>query len=218
METEKQIAVAISTRNRREVFQKCYGAWKRFYPNIEIIVVEDNDSKPRGIAATKNKCLEELLKSECNHLFLADDDIAPLDSFGLLRYVNSEYKHLCLSFDKNHNGYRISHDVFIIKNENGHNYFNSPCGVLLYIDRDVLESGITYDENYGIWGMEHKSYSLDIYKAGFVPHPFIDIEESLNHFYCMDYYQEIESSVPENIRIQHSIKNQIYFKKRHNLK
>lgn len=207
----KKIAIAVSTRGREETLCHSLSQWKIHYPNAHIIVVEDNDSIPLGIAKTKNKCLEALREYGAQHNFLADDDVYPIDSLGLLRYANSGFNHMCMSFDHTSNGKRISNDVFInLKNEDWVSY-NSPCGCLLYVNNTVLNSGINFDENYGIWGMEHKDYSLQIHKSGFTEFPFLDISNSINHFYSHDYHMTVISSVPENVRVEEIKKNIRYF-------
>ena len=210
--SKNTVAVAISSRGREEVTANAVSLWKEFYPDAQIIVVEDNGQTPLGIAKTKNLCIDKLLQSGATHCFLADNDIYPKDAMGVLRYISSPYKHLCLSFDSKYNGARISNEVFIKEQIDGHNIFNYPCGPLLYIHRSILLAGIRFDEAYGTWGMEHADFSMQVFTEGLIPHPYIDITNSLNHFHCMDYYGEVEGTVHEDERRRNIVKNTQYFK------
>lgn len=211
------IAISISTRGREDVLSHSLIQWRTYYPGANIIIIEDNDTTPRGIAATKNLCIESLIKSGARHCFLADDDVYPMDSYGLKMYTNLGVNHACMSFDHTANGNRISNEVYVkIKHPNWWS-FNSPCGCLLYCSRELLLSGVRYDENFSQWGLEHKDFSIQIYKEGYTSIPFIDIPNSTNHFYSHDYHLTAESSVPESVRIESIKRNTEYFNEKHNV-
>lgn len=215
---EKQtgkIGIAISTRGREWVLSHSVSQWKRWYLHATVIVVEDNGPVPRGIAATKNLCLEKLREAGVDHCFLVDDDVYPLDDVGIGLYCDSGFHHMCMSFDSRVNGVRISKEVYVQYQHPEWWSFNSPCGCLLYCSRAVLESGIQYDEKFGIWGMEHKDYSLRIHNAGMTPLPFLDIPSSTRHFYSHDYHMSVDSSVPESVRISEINRNIEYYLQKH---
>lgn len=217
MEGEKQsIAIAISTRGRFDVLYNSVSKWLKHYPDVKLIIVEDNGSTPRGIAATKNICIDKLIDSSAEHCFIVDDDIYPLDNYGLYLYCENASKHMCFTFDTNNKGIRISNDVFLKQKQKNKWIFNSPCGCLLYCHRDVLLSGVRYDENFGIWGMEHKDFSLQIHEKGLTENPFEDIPNSTKHFYSHDFYNTCESSVNEEVRISEIKRNIEYFNKKNN--
>lgn len=205
MVKNKKIAIAISNRGRKDVLEKSVYHWQKHYPEAEIIVVEDNDVIARGISKTKNICIDKLINTDAYHCFLSDDDIYPTDSLGLYRYVNSPYKHMSYSFEG------ISREVFVKAVINKHNIFNSPCGCLLYCTKDVLLSGIRYNTVFKVWGMEHKAFSVEIRRKGFTPYYFIDIVNSDRHFYSYDQHKNIESSVPEHVRISEIKRNTMLF-------
>src|SRR5690606_23104787 len=99
---EKQagtIGIAISTRGREALLRHSVSQWGRWYPSARVIVVEDNDPAARGIAATKNICLQKLRDAGVDHGFLADDDVYPLDDRGLWLYCTGGFNHMCMSFD-----------------------------------------------------------------------------------------------------------------------
>lgn len=80
------IGIAITTRNRYEIFKKTYDEMKKHAPkNSVIVVVDDASTTPCpeatyrftenvGIARAKNKCFELLYKAGCEHFFLFYDD------------------------------------------------------------------------------------------------------------------------------------------------
>lgn len=215
---DKSIAIAISTRGRQDVLKHSVSQWRKHYPDAEIIIIEDNGIIPNGIAKTKNICIDALIESGREHCFLSDDDVYPMDIEGLQKYINLNVNHACMSFDKLHTGQRISRDVFVKYVWPDRWEYNSPCGCLLYVNRRVLLSGIRYDECFGQWGCEHSDFSMQIYKEGFTRHPFIDIPNSTNHFHSMDYFQEVESSVPEMVRREQIKVNTKYFNEKWNVK
>lgn len=222
-----RVGIAISTRNRPDLLSQCIKAWRKYAPENSVIVVVDDNSdtinpqasyrtaQQLGIASVKNICIDLLLKMNCTDLFLSDDDVFPVDSLGIEKYIASGFNHMCMSFDHRADGKRISNEVFVKYMFPHHWVYNSPCGCLMYMKKEVVDKVGRYDENYGIWGMEHKDYSLRIHKAGLTPFPFIDIPESTKHFYSHDYNMTAESSVPEHVRIQEIKRNAEYFKTKH---
>ena len=87
-----RFGVALTTRDRREVFDQSYAAWRRHTPDeVPIIVVDDGscvpvpnathrNPVPQGVAAAKNHALRLLMDLDppVDYLFLADDDCFPL--------------------------------------------------------------------------------------------------------------------------------------------
>ena len=85
-DTENSIGVAITTHDRPDTLKRALDAWKKYLPSNAILVVVDDASKikvtnatyrfdkPVGVAIAKNKCIEILMKSGVQHLFLFDDD------------------------------------------------------------------------------------------------------------------------------------------------
>lgn len=225
--THRRVGIAISTRNRPELLAEAIGKWREFSPKgTDIIVVDDFSVDPYpyasfvsdhqlGIARIKNICIDLLLARGCTDLFLADDDVYPTDSEGIRKYLDSGQNHMSMSFDHRADGRRISSEVYVKYKYPDLWTYNSPCGCLLYFKRKVVEGGLRYDGNFGLWGMEHKDFSLRVHKAGLTPHPFMDIPDSITHFYSHDYHMTAESSVPEEVRIAEINRNMEYFKRKH---
>jgi glycosyltransferase involved in cell wall biosynthesis len=204
------IAIAISVHNRHETAAKTVSEWRKRLPKgAKLFVVDDGSDTPfegadfrfevsQGIAGCKNKCLH--LCEDADYIFLADDDIYPIVDDWYLPYINSGEKHLCLTFNKFSNG--KPNGRIIIKTENGINHYKEPCGVLLFLTREVLQAVGGMDQTYGKWGFEHLNYSVRIYNLGFTKYPFMDVVNSIDMFYSYDHQQTITRSVDPKIRAQ----------------
>lgn len=204
------IAIAISVHNRHETAAKTVSEWRKRLPKgAKIFIVDDGSDTPfegadfrfevsQGIAGCKNKCLH--LCEDADYIFLADDDIYPIVDDWHLPYINSGEKHLCLTFNKFSNG-KLNGRI-ILKTENGINHYKEPCGVLLFLTREVLQAVGGMDETYGKWGFEHLNYSTRIHNQGFTKYPFMDVVNSIDMFYSYDHQQTITRSVDPKIRAQ----------------
>jgi len=197
-----KIGIAITTRNRYDVFKKSYEEIKRLSPNIKLVVVDDASTIPvleadyrfekqAGIAKAKNKCLS--LLEDCEHKFLFDDDIFPIKENWWLPYINSCIKHLMFTFHTYQNGKTNKHKV--LNTENGITEYSSPCGCMLYIHKDVTDVIGGFDESFGVYGHEHVNFSDRVYNAGLTDKRYQDVENSTELFYSLDWACETESSV-----------------------
>lgn len=222
-----KIGVAITTRNRREVFNECYRNWQTLLPpNSILIVVDDASTIPcpvantrfdtqQGIAKAKNECIRLLMEAGCTDLFLSDDDCYPTYRTWHFPYINSGEKHMSLSFQHNAKGDMYANDVFVRRKRDKFWSYNSPNGCLMYMKREVIDQVGEYDEDFGIWSFEHKEFSMRIHRAGFTPFPFIDVPNGIDYFYSLDHQGTAESSVPEHIRIESSARNSKLFREKH---
>jgi len=205
--------IAITVHNRHDTAKKCIKNWEMHYPDFHFFIVDDGSDYPfaeanirndsaKGIAYAKNQCLEYARKRGYTDVFLADDDVFPLNSRILYKYINSGFNHMCLSYDRDVTGRRISNEVFVKYQYPKHVVYNAPCGLLLYCNKKVLASGIEYPVMPGRWGLEHRLFSERIHKAGLTPHAFIDVPNAIKEFYSYDYNHAIKGSVPEKERIE----------------
>jgi glycosyltransferase involved in cell wall biosynthesis len=205
-------AVAITTRNRREIFERSYGAWKKYLPfGWRLVVVDDASDVPcpvadyrfdsqQGIAKAKNKALS--LVDDCRRIFLVDDDVYPVRADWYVPYINTGLKHMCLSFERNSKGRRLSHSVYLIRKRPEYWIYNAPNGCMLYLDNSVLAAVGGMNTDFDVWGREHETFSWRIHNSGLTPYPFMDIPESIKYFHVSDYYGEVQSSVPQADRIR----------------
>lgn len=215
-----QIAISITTHNRYETFRKHYNQIKKFLPKGARLVVIDDGSdipvkeadfrfeKSQGIAAAKNKAFE--LMGDSDYYFCFDDDVSPKVKNWHLPYIESGLNHLCFTFDHFSNGNLNGRRK--IKTENGISIWHEPCGLMLFFTRKCLDTVGGMDESYGAWGYEHLNLSRRIYNNGLTPHPYMDIQNSLDIFNSDDYNQTVTRSVDPSVRNRLAIVNQRKYK------
>lgn len=200
--TPGRIGIGVTTRNRREVFAETIEHIRKFAPDgAAIVVVDDASDDPvpdatyrflrqAGIARAKNKCLELLADAGCEHLFLFDDDCYPIADGWWRPYVESDEPHLMYAW--------------------GDEYFRTdklvgylwPKGCMLYVERRVLERVGGLDPIFGVWGLEHMSWSDRIHNAGFTTCRYQDVPGSEKLFLSKDREQpDFPSSVPLETRL-----------------
>lgn len=199
------IGIAITTHNRHDVLSHALDHHLKFLPvGALLVVIDDGSTKPvtvpdgvrlirhesaRGIASSKNACIEVLMDAGCDHLFLFDDDTHPASESWWKPYIESEQPHLMYLWD---NGV-----IFRDGNVTG---YQRPKGCMLYTERRVIDRVGGMDPAFGRWGFEHESWSDRIHNAGFTTCRYQDVANSAGLFYAADEKGAVESSVPEQIR------------------
>lgn len=212
------IGVGITTHNRQALAASTLAKIKELTPGAHIVVVDDA-SQPRvriagaevyrfnknvGIARAKNKCLE--LLSDCDHIFLLDDDTYPITAGWTEPYVNSKEHHLMYLFETWASGNPVGDDQIVY--EDGlivaHQHAR---GCMLYIDRTVLDRVGGMDVRYGKAMNEHLDWSNRIYNAGLTTFRYMDVPGSDKLIHSMDEYQEVGSSISKIERRMHHQNN-----------
>lgn len=185
MGTEK-IGIAVTTRNRPEVLERCLEHMLKFRPstNVVIVVVDDNsdtkgyseslnkllfsttyiyNQEQLGIARSKNRCIKELMSwKDIDHFFLFDDDAWPVGDNWWRPYIESSQPHLMAIFPhktESHTPlqkYAESWDTIA---------YTGSRGYMLYLERRVVEKVGGMDPDFK-FGFEHVEYSNRIYNAG----------------------------------------------------
>lgn len=195
------IGVAITTQNRREILERSIYNWKlHLPPDSPLVIVDDASNNPvphmdgvvvvkhesmKGIAASKNRCLAELMTLGARHLLLADDDAWPIDSRWADIYTNDPMPHLMHCWGSKRK----------IRDDGQYTYWSHPRGVLLYVERRVVERVGGMRTEFGRWGGEHVEWSRRIHACGFTPEPFMDTVRSAGLWECLDYTRRHESTV-----------------------
>ena len=172
-----KLGVAISTRNRRDIFTFTIDQWRKRLPaGAELVVVDDASDDPlapidgvtiirhdhrRGVATTKNRGIAELTDRDCTDLFLADDDVYPKIVDWWRPYVESPEHHLMYGWPRPG---RNSKWREVYRDER-HFAIGFPRGVLLYMDRHCIDAIGGMDPGYGARG-EHVEYSYRAWLAG----------------------------------------------------
>jgi hypothetical protein len=195
------IGIAITTRNRRDVFLKTYAEIKKHAPKgARIVVVDDASATPceqatfqfefqAGIAKAKNKCLE--LLEGCDYLFLFDDDCYPTKKGWEKVYINSGLAHACYNFTLPHDGIKP------VETRGNFTVWSSPRGCMLFFTRNAIQTAGGFDEAFGVWGYEHVELSARLRNLGVTPAAFIDVVGSSEVLHSMDEKLQVSSTTPE---------------------
>src|SRR5690606_29642127 len=206
-ESSPTIGVGITTRNRLDAFEKTYKEISRLTPGAKIVVVDDASTKPVpeatyrfdknvGIARAKNKCLE--LLQDCEHIFLFDDDIYPLEEEWWRPYVESPEPHLMWIFDRPDGV--TKRQVEILYQDSQHVAYHATRGAMLYVHRSVLDRVGGMDPAFGAWGWEHASWSDRIHAAGLTTLRCADVGNSEDLFWSMDQHNEVKSTATDEAK------------------
>lgn len=202
------IGVGITTHNRQALAASTLARIKELTPGAHIVVVDDA-SQPRvripgaevyrfeknvGIARAKNKCLE--LLSDCDHIFLFDDDTYPLAPGWTEPYVTSPEHHLMYLFEAWASGTPVGDDA-IVYQDSMHRAHHHARGCMMYIDRLALDTVGGMDVRFGMAMNEHLDWSMRIHNAGLTTFRYMDALGSEQLIYSMDQHQEVRTSIEQ---------------------
>lgn len=193
-----RLGVAISTRNRRHLFENTLARWIEHLPeDAALVVVDDASDVPvpdfpngtvirndyqRGVAQTKNRGIAELISLDCDELFLADDDVYPISPDWWRPYVDSVEPHLSFQWAgrRKHSPCRVVHD------DGEHFSVTTPRGCLLYANRKVIDTVGGMDPAFGLYGCEHIDWSQRIHASCLTRWPFADVVGSQQLWFAHD--------------------------------
>lgn len=204
-----RIGIGITTRNRPECLERTLSAIKSHTPdNAFIVIVDDASEAPVpeanyrfnenvGIAVAKNKCIQLLMAGGADHFFLFDDDIYPTVRDWYRGYIESGFPHLMYIFPGKKGKELERNDKYVA--------YSIPRGCMLYFTREVVEAIGFMNPDFGIWGGEHREYSLRVHKFFKTPYPYMDIVGSENLFYSMD---ESEKGHKSSVSILYRLRKQ----------
>ena len=198
-----RIGIGITTHNRRDRFNETYGHILSNSPDCKIVVVDDASDTPCekatyrfdenvGIAAAKNKCLE--LLSDCDHIFMFDDDCYPKLTFWYMPYVLSGINHMMYLFDQKRYKFDKPRDaMFVVDGDYAVHAHAKGC--MLYYTKEAIEKAGFMCAEFGRWGSEHVDLSDRIFFAGLTPFPYMDLEYSSDLIYSADEYDATARTV-----------------------
>lgn len=178
------VGIAISTHNRREIVDHSIAEWRRFLPvGAKLVIVDDASGIPypssdyrfdqrAGISTVKNKCIE--LLDDCDHIFLVDDDIYPLDANWATWYTYSNLQHACYIFERR-----------LLWAEPDYKTYELPRGCMLYFTKHCIDIAGGFDTNFTSM-YEHAELSRRIFNMKLTPSAYIDIPHSKGLFYSHD--------------------------------
>lgn len=204
-----EIGVGITTYNRSEMLKNILPIWINRSPKDTLFAVHiDGDSKDgyewlnkypyvkvirdferKGIAKSKNACMNAL--KECNHIFMADDDIYPKESDWYRPFIASMAIHSCYI--------TLEHGGNVVKRVSASEIAYTGCGgMLLYFRKEAKEE--RYVEDFGIYGFEHVEISERIwrkYQKHLFLSPFVAPKNLEGKFYSFDYSYRQDKEMPE---------------------
>jgi hypothetical protein len=160
-------------------------------PNTYLYVHEDKERM--GIARSKNNCIAELMAQGCTHLFLFDDDCYPIKAQWYKLFTDHPSPHATATFDRLSNGVSNGN----IKRGTIHNYeyFQNPCGIVMYYTKECIELIGGMDIRYSKYGHEHVGHSSRIHNAGLTSHSFLSPVGVMDYIYSLDQHNTTSSTV-----------------------
>ncbi len=176
------IGVAITTTPERpEFLAAALEAWARVGPDVLVVI---NDREHVGVAHSKNRCLSALMRAGCDHLVLTDDDCRPTVADPLTPYVTDPMPHLMWCWGRKR----------LLGDDGHHTTWGHPRGVMLYVERHVVETVGGMRTEFGRGGSEHVEWSRRIHQAGFTPAPYMDLKVSPRLWHAEDMGRPGESN------------------------
>jgi GT2 family glycosyltransferase len=216
---KNKIGLGLITCDRSDFFKQSYSSVKSI-PNKSFVVVDDGNTSVKdlinfddnsvhyiktnnkqGVAVAKNKALKYLMESECEHIFLMEDDITIKDDTVFDAYIKASnetgIKHFNFGLHGNHNldylGRPVIQTTINYPNKIRISLFPNVLGAFSYYHRDTIDKCGYMDENF-YNALEHVDHTYQIIKAGY--HPpfrwFADIENST--FYIQDIVKNHDQS------------------------
>lgn len=211
-----KIGLGLITCDRPEFFEKASNSL--FKLDCIKVVVDDGENKittildkidtekPKsGVGKAKNKALNHLLKQDCEHIFLMEDDIEVLNEKIFELYINASestgIKHFNFGLHGNHNldylGRPNIRKTVNYPNNTRINFYSNVLGAFSYYHKDVLDKVGLMDESF-YNALEHVDHTYQIIKEGF--HPpfrwFADVEHS--QLYLKDIVPDHQQSKIRN--------------------
>lgn len=212
------IGIGVTTKDRPEVLAVTLEYLSHYMPPNSVVVVSDdsecsnnrwrnaescekflanfkyiNNSANRGIAKNKNSCIKAL--SDCDYLFLFDDDCFPIKE-GWAEFVidchrKSGVHHFNLLEHVHHKLINsVQYDGFVIEE------YYAVGGVFMFITKEVVSKVGAFNKDYDTYGFEHASYTYRVYRSGLHNGLSINltIKDLQEYIFSIDY-----ASFPNNV-------------------
>lgn len=156
------------------------GAYKRVYQPFQNVggVVLDCPVN-HGVSHAKNRCIETLLKDQCDWVVIAEDDIKPLSPKAVTGYIEVAEKRgfTTLSF-AHHGPANLSGPVEV---DGEISYYPHSIGAWCLYSRSILEKVGLFDESM-VNAFEHVEWEMRAFSMGQTapagPHRFVDATDS----------------------------------------
>lgn len=200
------IGIGVTEHNRPEMFNKTLEEIKKYSPlGCKIVIVDDASIKPVekadyrfeknvGIAVAKNKCIELLYLSGCEHIFLFDSDTYPICDNWWEPYVKSKEPHLNYIF-KDFSDRPTLNDTQEIYRDSEIVAYSHVRGCMMYYHRSALEMSGGMNPIFGKWGYEHPNLSDRIFMLGLTSFRYMDVVNSSELIYSADEHRQVKTTV-----------------------
>jgi glycosyltransferase involved in cell wall biosynthesis len=202
----QSIGIGITTHNRPKLIKHVVAQVQAMTPGAKVVVVDDASRvTPQldrvelysfktnvGIARAKNKCLE--LLSDCDHIFLFDDDTWPLKLGWEQPYITSPEHHMAYLFEAWANGQAVGDDTIVYQDDKVTAHHHAR-GCMLYVDQVALATVGGMDVGFGKAMNEHLDWSMRMHNAGLTTFRYMDVAGSNDLIYSMDQHQEVQTSI-----------------------
>lgn len=170
-----KIGIGYITYKRPEHIKFCIEQVEKYTHGQDYKLYVHNDEINRGgIAYGKNMCLQNL--SDCDYVFLFDDDCFPIKEGWVDYFINSGYEHALYMNDKYQPVYHGEKHV---------SYFLC-SGVFMFMTRKAINAVGFFNSEYSLYGFEHAAYSHRINKAGLTPAKYLTLNDTKVYIYSLD--------------------------------
>lgn len=191
---KNKIGIGLITCDRLDFFKTSYKSLEKS-KDYTFVVIDDGVETPvkefvsdkvhyvktegkEGVAIAKNKAFQYLIESECEHIFLIEDDIEILDTKVFDLYVNASkktgIKHFNFGLHGNHNrdqyGNPTISKIINYPDDTKVILYPNVLGALSYYHIETLDVVGLIDEQF-YNALEHVDHTLQIIKKGYHP-PF----------------------------------------------
>jgi len=187
VDANTKIGIGITTRNRAEILKYTLAKHKEF-SHGKIVVVNDGGERlgieeevwieHSGVANAKNECLRQL--SDCDHVFLLDDDIYPIHKEWQQAYLkaHTEHKQDVLLWMTIRNG--------LDKNLGTISTYKRIQGVLFSLTRKAIEVAGGFNTEYGLYGYTDFGYADRCKNLGLMPNGYCSINNADQYLFSLD--------------------------------
>jgi len=152
-----------------------------------------------GIAKAKNEGIK-IMRINCDHFFLSDDDCFPIKQGWEELYIdtakNNGVNHLMHEFP-------IQDRIELLKTENGICKFMGSCGVFLYFTRHAINTVGGMRKAFKNYGNEHTEIAFRCHLANLQGKwgPFMSPEKSRDYIYAIDLDLLLFGMQPKDLTI-----------------
>lgn len=196
-----KVSLAITTCNQPQRLQSCLQSIEANNIKLHKLFIHDDVNK-KGVAYSKNKCLQAINDSDI--MILIDDDVL-IQSPEAIDFIAQGHElsrqHHFLFMDKKHHEYvrtwQPTHDISI-------DLFNKCSGVFMSITKEAFNTVGYFDSRYYKYGYEHAGYTRRIHLSRLNAHPFMMLTGMDRYIKALDFEGNIDSALNDELKNEYS--------------